>query len=1059
MHTAQKTSYPCLPLWLSLCIVMVLSDAGMLLAQTPHDWENVRVLARNKEAAHATLMPYATVDEALKNDRTTSPYYHSLNGKWKFHWSPDPEQRPLSFFAPDFDISAWDEISVPANWETQGYGIPIYVNIVYPFQKDPPRVTSEPPQNYTVYKHRNPVGSYVRTFQAPAAWEGRRVFVTFDGVESAFYLWINGQRVGYSQDSRTPAEFDITTYLKPGDNTMAVEVYRFNDGSYLEDQDFWRMSGIYRDVYLWSANDLHVRDFTVRTLLDTLYENATLEVDAEISLLANAGDAGTLELRLLNADGAPVFETATQPFERGSGETAQVSFRVPVKNPAKWNAETPALYQMLLVLKNDSGNTVEVIPARVGFRQVEIKNGQLLVNGKVITIKGVNRHEHDPSLGHYVNRASMVRDIELMKRNNINAVRTAHYPNAPLWYELADEYGLYLIDEANIESHGFGNTPDNQLTHDPAWREAHLQRVQRMVERDKNHPSIILWSLGNESGSGPNLDAATDWIHQHDPTRPVHYEGSSSVGDGYATDINSWMYPKPHELEERAAKFPDKPFILCEYAHAMGNSVGNLQDYWDVFDRHPGMQGGFIWDWVDQGLWKINERGERFFAYGGDFGDFPNDGNFCINGLVMPDRRPSPALAEVKKVYQNIKATPVDSVSGRFRVENRNAFTNLNRYDAAWTLAENGKPVGGGSLGKLNLAPGQAQEITVDLGSAPRIPGAEYILTVSFSLAEDASWAPKGHEVAWDQFVLPGQSPDETLTPSDQQQATLSEASGSFTMSTPDVTARVDRNTGELVSYRVKNVEMLQQPMMPNTWRVPNDNQYRNGFVERYAVWRDAAEKRRVRSVTARQLDAHQVQVVAKMEMPKGKADYTVTYTLHGDGAVDIHVAFKPLSDGLHALPRLGSKLAVPASFDQITWYGRGPQETYWDRKTGAKIGMYQNTVDQMVHPYIRPQQNGNRTDVRWLTVMNSDGMGFRIVGDPVLEFTVRPYSMEDLASASHPFALPRREFNQLLLDYKQMGVGGDDSWGARVHEEYTIPARPYSYHLRFEPITNEPAE
>lgn len=1023
-----------------------------VFAQSAPEWENEQVFEVNREPMHVTLMPYASVEQARAYDRSTSPFFASLNGTWKFHWSPDPASRPEGFFRPDFDVSGWDDIPVPSNWQLQGYGVPLYVNIRYPFAMDPPRVTSEPPEDFTTYKHRNPVGSYRRSFTVPQEWDGRQVFITFDGVNSAFYLWVNGQYVGYSEDSRLPAEFNLTSFLRPGENTLAVEVYRLSDGSYLEDQDFWRLSGIFRDVYLWSAPEVHVRDFVVQTDLDETYTDATLTVETELINYSGQQRQGTIEVQLLDASGGSVISPLVQPYELAAGARTEVTFVADVDNPLKWTAETPNLYGLFLIVRDSDENVVEVVPSRVGFREVEIRNAQVLLNGKPILFKGVNRHEHDPETGQYVTRESMIRDIELMKQHNVNAVRTSHYPNVPEWYDLADEYGLYVIDEANIESHGYGNTPDNKLTHDPAWREAHLARVQRMVQRDRNHPSIVIWSLGNESGSGPNLDAATDWIHQNDPTRPVHYEGSSAVGDGYATDINSWMYPPPADLVERSAKFPDKPFILCEYAHAMGNSVGNLQEYWDVFEQHPQMQGGFIWDWVDQGLWKTSETGERYFAYGGDFGDVPNDQNFCMNGLLQADRRPNPSLFEVKKVYQNVKTKAVDAKAGRFSVRNDFFFTNLDQFDVSWTLLANGLPVRSGSVDRLSIGPGETGTLEIDFGMLDDRTK-EHFLLISYTLPEATSWAPAGHEIAWDQFRL--SEPARTLGADAGQGApvTLDSTATTYTISSPGMRVTIDRTTGELAGYELDGTELIANPMRPNTWRVPNDNQYRNRFVQRYADWLNAAQERRVASVQARQVGAESVQVTARAEMLDGKVDYDVVYTISGNGAVDVAVDFAPKVNGLHALPRLGSRLAIIQNLNNVQWYGRGWQETYWDRKTGGIFGVYDGTVEEIATSYPRPQQNGNRTDVRWVTFTDDAGKGIRFAGDPVIEFTARPYTMEDLEEAKHPIDLPRRDFNEVLIDFRHMGVGGDNSWGARVHDEYTIPAQPYSYRFRIEPV------
>ncbi|MFB3903896.1 MAG: glycoside hydrolase family 2 TIM barrel-domain containing protein [Acidobacteriota bacterium] len=1036
---------------LFLGLGMIAISSSSLLSQVP-DWENPQVIGINKEDPHATFMPFPDRAQALSELREASPFYMSLNGPWKFHWVPEPGKRPTDFYRTDYDVSTWKEIRVPSNWEMEGYGTPIYTNITYPFKRDAPRVTSEPSRNYTTYTERNPVGSYRRTFRVPPAWQGREVFLTFDGVASAFYVWVNGEKIGYSEDARTPAEFNITRFVKPGENILAAEVYRFSDGSYLEDQDFWRMSGIFRGVFLWSAPKVHIRDFEVQTVLDQNYQDAVLEVRAEIRNSSDQTAECSLTLELLDS-GKPVVPPQTRPATVAAGQKAFVSFSLPVKSPRKWSAETPSLYPLLLTLSGPANQVLEIIPSRTGFRKSEIKGGHLLINGKKIYFLGVNRHEHDPKSGQHVTRGLMIKDILLMKQNNLNAVRTAHYPNVPAWYDLCDEYGLYVIDEANVETHGYGADPKNELAHDPDWKECFIDRARRMVERDKNHPSVVIWSLGNESGDGPNLKAEAEWIRARDP-RPVHYEGSSaSGGDGQATDINSWMYPPPNTLERCAQRFPDKPFLLCEYAHAMGNSVGNLQDYWDEFEKHPVMQGGFIWDWVDQGILRTDPKsGKRYFAYGGDFGDAPTDLNFCLNGLVQADRTPHPSLYEVKKVYQRVKVLDIDARRGKLAVLNKYFFTDLSGFTGSWRLEDNGVLARSGKLPRLNTGPGERSEISIPLGSLPAVrPGSHLVLTVSFALAEKQPWAPAGHEVAWDQFVLAESEPPTAGPGASRLQ--LQQNHDSISVTGPGVSIRINAGNGQLESYRIGDTELLNAPLVPNTWRVQNDNQYRNDYLRRYGLWKDAVEKREIKEVRAARKGQSLVEVVVRMSLPKGQADYTMTYTISGDSRLQMQVHFVPKAGLTGFLPRLGTRMAIPQKMNRVRWYGRGPHETYWDRKTGARFGVYSATIEDLVYPYPRAQQNGNRTDVRWVSFTDADGRGFRVTGPVQFEFTARPYSMQDLAAATHDYQLPRRDFNEILLDHKQMGVGGDNSWGAQVHDEYSLRVQPYSYTLIFEPI------
>ena len=658
------------------------------------DWENPEVVGWGKESAHCTLMVFPDVDSALIGNCEESPFYISLNGRWKFHWVARPAERPVDFYRADYDDSGWNEMPVPSNWQMHGYGVPIYTNITYPFAKDPPRVTGEPQADYTAYKLRNPVGSYRKTFEVPASWRGRHVFLHFDGVESAFYVWVNGTKIGYGQGSRTPAEFNVTTHLREGRNLLAVEVYRWSDGSYLEDQDFWRLSGIFRDVYLFSTPAVHLRDFFVRCDLDEHYRDGVLEVTAHVRNYSDKlVEAPAVEMQLLDTSTSSRRVCAQGRMEF-TGETisaqdeAVFTYKTDIANPRKWTAEQPNLYTLLLTLKRANGDVLEVIPCRVGFRKVEVNGGQLRVNDIAVLLKGVNRHEHDPDTGHYVTVDSMVRDIRLMKQNNINAVRTSHYPNVSKWYDLCDEYGLYLVDEANIESHGMGYGRNETLGNKLEWKKAHMDRTISMVQRDKNHPSIIIWSLGNEAGDGINFQATSEWIHQRDSSRPVQYEQARTRPH---TDIVCPMYSRIERIVKYASTDRDRPLILCEYAHAMGNSVGNLQDYWDAIEKYGHLQGGFIWDWVDQGLRKKDESGREFWAYGGDFGDKPNDGNFCCNGLLQPDRKPNPSLFEVKKVYQYIEVQPVDLISGKVRIRNEYDFVSLGFVECAGRFTtENG---------------------------------------------------------------------------------------------------------------------------------------------------------------------------------------------------------------------------------------------------------------------------------------------------------------------------------------------------------------------------------
>ncbi len=1013
------------------------------------DWENPEVIGINKEPGHCTLMPYVDLKKALACKREASSFYMSLNGKWKFNWVNKPAERPVGFQKADYDVSSWDEIVVPSNWQMHGYGRPIYLNMRYPFRPNPPYI----PHEY------NPVGSYRREFTVPADWQERQMFLHFDGVKSAFYVWVNGRKVGYSQGSMTPAEFNITEYLKPGTNMLAVEVYRWSDGSYIEDQDMWRLSGIYRNVYLFSTPEVHISDFFVRCDLDDKYEDGIVMIRPRLaSFTGRRPRSGVVQAQLYDEQNQPVF---AKPLSRDvralmrerHPQRDRVGFAMmdgTVSKPKKWSAETPNLYTLVLTLKDADGETIEFESCKVGFRKIEIKDGQLYVNGRSIKLFGVNRHEHDPDHGRAIPVSRMIEDIKLLKQNNINAVRTSHYPDDPHWYDLCDEYGIYLIDEANLESHGLGGYFANQAE----WHNAFVERAIRMVERDKNHPSVIFWSLGNESGCGPNHSAMSGWIHDYDPTRYVHYEGAAGrPKDFYYVDVISRMYARiPQIVAIATDPIDERPMVLCEYVHAMGNSVGNLKEYWDAIRSHKRLIGGFVWDWADQGLRKFSGDGKMFWAYGGDYGDRPNDGNFCCNGLVMPDRKPHPSLYEVKKIYQNINSYPVNPMAGKVQVHNEYCFTDLDVFEVLWELEEDGKVIQKGKLPRVSIAPQTKKRITVPLKKPELKAGAEYFLKVIFVLAEDKSWGSKGHVVAWDQFEVPFRTPAvpkvdvATMAP-----VKLLESEKAFVVRGKDFELTIGRESGALESLRYSGRELITSALVPNFWRPPIDNDNGNNMPRRQGVWRDAGPGRTVTDVSAEQVEAQVIKITSLAKLAAGDSDYRTTYTIYGSGDVVVESSFKAGGE-LPDLPRFGMQMAMPGRFEKISWYGRGPHETYWDRKSGAAIGLYSGTVEENIYEYVRPQENGNKTDVRWLALTDKDGVGLLAVGMPLLSVSAWPFHMQDLETAKHIHELPRRDIVTVNLDYKQMGVGGDDSWGARPHQEYTLPAEAYSYSFRLRP-------
>jgi len=1021
-----------------LCVIALPASA-----QEINDWENPAVFAINKEPPHATLFPFEARSLALRRDRRASAYHVSLNGRWKFHWVRKPADRPVEFHRVDFDDSAWGEIPVPGNWEVNGFGVPIYLNIPYPFDPNPPHI----PHDY------NPVGSYRTHFTIPSHWDGREIFLHFGAVKSAMYLWVNGERVGYSQGSKLPAEFDITSYVRAGDNVLAVEVYRWSDGSYLEDQDFWRVSGIERDVYLFATPKVHVRDFGVTAGLDGDYRNGILVVRVEVRNYGAAPRARWgLLVDLLDQGGASVLPQGPigRDISLAAGASTGLGFAETIPEPLPWTAETPSLYTLLITLMDERGETVEVLSSRVGFRTVEIRNAQLLVNGRPILIKGTDRHEHDPVTGHVVSEESMRQDIRLMKQFNLNAVRTSHYPNDPRWYELADEYGLYIVDEANIESHGIGYNLTRTLGNDPAWGAAHLDRTMRMVERDKNHPSVIIWSLGNEAGNGVNFYATYRWIKARDSTRPVQYE---RAGREWNTDLYVPMYPGFQHLIDYAEGNPDRPLIMCEYAHAMGNSVGNFADYWEIIDRYPVLQGGFIWDWVDQGLRTVNAEGRPIFGYGGDFGPpgTPSDGNFLINGLVAPDRMPHPSLWEVKRVYQYIDVDRVDLARGVIEVRNRYDFKDLRDIRLVWSVLEDGATTQTGAVEELTAAAGESQLIDLPIDIAAPVVGAEYYLHLSFRTRLASELVPQDHEVAFAQFRLPVDAPAQPVVPDGVKPLTVVERGDTVIVRGEQFSTAFHRGSGDMLSYAYRGRELLREAPRPNFWRPPTDNDFGGSWQDKLAVWRTATDRWEFRSVRVEQVSPERVTVTVRGELRTVGAWHTVTYRVFATGEVIVESHIVPGRDSMPRMPRFGMRFVVPGAFNNVAWYGRGPHESYWDRQVGAPVGRYAGTVAEQFHPYVRPQETGNKTDVRWMALTDREGRGLLVVGMPLLSLSALHFAIEDLDPGPvklqrHAGDLTPRPDVYVNVDYKQMGVGGINSWGPTALPEYSLPYREYRY-------------
>lgn len=1014
-----------------------------------NDWGNPRMIALNKELPHCTLMPYADINSAKKGTREASKFYKSLNGRWKFNWVSKPAERPAGFKKADYDVSSWKEIVVPGNWQIYGYGTPIYLNVPYPFKKNPPYIQHQ----------YNPVGSYRTEFEIPKNWKGRQVFIHFDGVESAFYLWINGKKVGYSQGSRTPAEFNITGYLREGRNVLAVEVFCWSDGSYLECQDFWRLSGIYRDVYLFSTPGVHIRDFNVTCDLDDEYCDAVLSVTARVrNYSETACKNPRVEVALLDAKNSPIgsdiLMKGSTPYISPGGESI-IKMKADVANPLKWSTEKPNLYTLLLTLKDAGEEIIEIERCHFGFRKVEIKSGQLLINGAPILIKGVNRHEHDPDTGHSISLESMVKDIQLMKRFNINTVRTSHYPNDPKWYDLCDKYGLYLIDEANIESHGIGYKPEKTLANKPEWKKAHMDRIVRMVERDKNHPSVIIWSMGNEAGDGTTFEAASEWIHQRDPSRPVHYE---RAGRRPHTDIVCPMYSRIESIVKYAQTEQDRPLIMCEYAHAMGNAVGNLKEYWDAIEQYKHLQGGSIWDWVDQGFRKKTADGKEYWAYGGDFGDEPNDGNFCINGLVFPDRRISPKLWEVKKVYQPIGIEAKDTTSGKIKIHNKHFFTNLKEFDVKWILSEDGRVIQKGRLKPLDIAPQDSLLVRVPVRRPILSQGAEYWLRVSFRQREDTSWAKRGHEVAWEQFKATYDVPDKpSMNVRKMAELTLSESDSFVTIKGRDFNVIFSRIAGGITSLVygdkavIKNAQDDIKGPVLNAFRAPTDNNrylakswYRAGLNKLQRKVKDFKIEKISRKVI--RISVHTICLGTK----ESGFEHRSTYTVLGNGCISVGNDIK-LFGNLPVLPKLGVQMTVSGDFNSFFWYGRGHHENYPDRKTSAAVGIYSSPVARQYVPYVRPQETGNKEDVRWAALTDDSGEGLLVVAEDILAITALQYTAGDLDKADHIHELTPRQDIILHLDSWQYGLG-NGSCGPGVIKKYALYPESFDFSFSFRP-------
>ncbi|WP_409300912.1 glycoside hydrolase family 2 TIM barrel-domain containing protein [Peribacillus sp. SCS-155] len=978
----------------------------------------------NRLAAHSDHSYYATLKEAQRGEPMSMR--HSLNGEWKFHYSVNPDVRPADFFKTEFQCGGWGNITVPGHIQLQGHGQPQYVNTIYPWDGHNDIRPPEIPQD------KNPVGSYVKYFTLPTKMEGMPLYISFQGVESAFFIWLNGEFVGYSEDSFSPADFELTPYLIEGENKLAVEVYQRSTGSWLEDQDFWRLSGIFREVYLYTVPKIHVFDADVRPEVDSTLKKGTVKV--HLKLIGENNDSRVMA-ELFDADGRLTGSADAS----NSGGTVNIS--IEVDGPELWSAEKPYLYKVLFQVYDSGGNLVEVVPLKVGFRRFELIDKVMLLNGERIVFKGINRHEFNCRTGRAITNEDMLWDIKTLKRNNINAVRTSHYPNQTFWYELCDEYGIYVIDEMNLETHGSWqkmgtvepswNIPGNK----PEWRDIVMDRAISMYERDKNHPSILIWSCGNESYAGEVILNVSKYFKSQDSNRLVHYEGVFHNRDYQdASDMESRMYAKPEEIEMYLAENPQKPYISCEYMHAMGNSVGGMYKYTALEKKYPMYQGGFIWDFIDQSLVKKDFYGNDFLAYGGDFGDRPTDYGFCTNGLVYATRIESPKMQEVKYLYQNFRLTPQ---KGGTVITNESLFSTGHDCLLNVVLFREGKELSKQHF-EVFVAPKTKVFIEHQLQEELIEDAGEYCIHSSLILKESTSWAEAGYEIAFGQHVFEVQ----TVTPA-KMVGELRVVKGDVNLGIhgEDFTIMFSKQVGSLVSMNYAGREMISFPPYPVFWRATTDNDRGFGLSYLSGVWLAATVARRhVAFDVIERRDSVQVAFTYKFSIHHDIQVRTI-YSVFADGSIGVKSSYKG-AEGLPRMPIFALSFKIPADYDNLKWYAMGPEENYSDRANGARLGIFEHTVQANMSAYLMPQESGNRTGVRWVEVTNKKGQGIKISsGNKPIECSLSPYTALELENAQHAFELPNRHYTVITIAGRQMGVGGDDSWGAPVHDEYLIHA------------------
>jgi beta-galactosidase len=1024
------------------------------------EWENPEIFQINREAPTASFYRYANASSALENESwNNSPFYKSLNGTWDFYYADSVTARPTDFYKNGFSLKGWNTIEVPSNWELKGYGIPVYTNIKYMFPANPPFI----PHNI------NNNGSYKREFEVPENWNGKDIYLHFEGVSGAMYVWINGMKVGYNEGSKTPAEFKINDFVKKGKNTVAVQVLRWSDGSYMEDQDFWRLSGIDRDVYIYAAHKVTFRDFRVISDLGNNYKDGIFKLDIKIDNNTNTNVEKSITVSLLDGTKEIYSETKTGILNPGRNT---IDFDQNIPNVKTWNAESPNLYTLLIKTKE------EATSVKVGFRNVAIKDNQFLVNGKAILIKGVNLHDHSDTEGHVVSEALTMKDLELMKQNNINAIRCSHYPKNAHFYRLCDKYGFYVIDEANIETHGMGATNQGlegnkeKLSVHPAylsqWKNVHLDRTIRMFERDKNYPSIVTWSLGNEAGNGENFFATYQWLKENDSTRPTQYEGASDAAN---TDIQAPMYWSIEKMIQYVENNPTRPLIQCEYAHSMGNSTGNFQDYWDVIEKYPSMQGGFIWDWVDQGILTKSKTGESFWAYGGDLGgfDLQNDNNFCLNGIVNPDRTAHPALFEVKKVYQYIKFKAANLEEREIAIKNIYDFTNLNQFQFTWTLLENGLEKASGVLPTLDIPSYETKQLKINLPEFEN-KNAQYHLNVYALNKTVTDLMPLNHIVAFEQFQLPNEKLDVTKSTVKGEISVFKKDSITI-LTNKNFEIKFNTSKGTLSSLDYGNGNILVEGLSPNFWRAATDNDFGAGTPKVLEKWKQATQNQKlaeikflkgsieIGAIFPSEIEG-EITVQASFDLPSVSGQIVVSYTINSLGEITVSNQLENIKTDLPYLPRFGNNFIIKDQYQTVNWFGRGPQENYQDRNTAALVGQYKASVSELYFPYIRPQENGYRTDVRWLTFTNSNGKGIKVEGSELLSFSAHHQYNDDFDAGNtktqrHTTDITKRDFVNINIDYGQTGIGGDNSWSpsAVAHEKYRVKSGNLEYSYKIIPI------